>query len=113
MIRTSPWVKATLVLIPGILFILVAYLFQYYGSSRAKSFDFIIGYLAISVLATMVLIVAIASRYGEKCGFIMVFYLIMTAVICFTLYYYGFLTGDIIVLFAVHNILAVAAMFFG
>lgn len=112
----SAWINAALILIPGLLCILIT---QHYGNIADPSrFDY--NCFVISVVLTLGLVFLIAKYYSNDYGddyaikifFIMLFYLIISAVICFVLVFYDFLSGQIVVFYGAHNIMVIILLIF-
>lgn len=107
----SIWIKSTIILIPGICLILINYLLEYYGfKNKIYGFNNIYIPFSIGFSALFIYIFANYSENGSKMFFTMIFYLIFTAILCFVLLYYDLLHGDLVLLFAFHNILIVVLL---
>lgn len=106
----SNWVKSTLILIPGLLAILCKFILQCFNIHT----NFYPGFFIVSAIITFIVMCLLGEHYFKgyknnyKIFWVMVLYLIISAVISFYLSYYNFLNlGSFFFDYGLHNILVV------
>lgn len=112
MIIKSPWIKSTLILIPGLLFITINYFIENYNKPPklfGLSQRFNIPCFVIFVILTLILFYIISKRCddnkteGTSVFFIMILYLLISVISCISYVFYDNLKHDSIFYHGLHN----------